>query len=142
MSAPLTEDDIQRVVRAFYAEVQKDDMLGPVFAAHIAPNEWDQHMDHIADFWSSIFLKTGRFTGNPMQKHAGLSSITPAHFTRWLDLFQTTSDRVLNPAHAKAMQEMAYRIAQSFQMGLAFHHDQEGEYNPFKAFGISRSEPS
>ena len=142
MSAPLTEDDIQRVVRAFYAEVQKDDMLGPVFAQRIAPNEWDQHMDHIADFWSSIFLKTGRFTGNPMQKHAGLSFITPAHFTRWLELFQATSDRILNPAHAKAMQEMANRIGQSLQMGLAFHHDQEGANNPFKAFGISRHDPS
>ena len=142
MSTPLNEADIKRVVRAFYAEVQKDDMLGPVFAQRIAPHAWDQHMDHIADFWSSIFLKTGRFTGNPMQKHAGLATITPAHFTRWLDLFQTTSDRVLDAPHAKAMQEMANRIGQSLQMGLAFHHDQEGVDNPFKAFGVSRPEPS
>ena len=139
MSAPLTESDIERVVRAFYTEVQKDDMLGPVFAQRIAPHEWDKHMDHIADFWSSIFLKTGRFTGNPMQKHVGLSSITPAHFTRWLDLFQRTSNSVLDAPHAKAMQEMANRIAQSLQMGLAFHHEGAGNNNhAFKDYGLSK----
>lgn len=139
MSSLITEDDIGRVVRAFYAEVQADEMLGPIFAQRIAPHEWDRHMDHIADFWSSIFLKTGRFTGNPMQKHAGLTTITPAHFTRWLSLFQATSDRVLDAPHASAMQEMANRIAQSLQMGLAFHHESAGHSDhAFKDYSLHK----
>ena len=63
MAALLSEADIQRVVRNFYQEVQTDDVLAPIFALKIGPEDWDAHMDHIADFWSSIFLKTGRFTG-------------------------------------------------------------------------------
>ncbi|MEP6343834.1 MAG: group III truncated hemoglobin [Maricaulaceae bacterium] len=137
MSARLTEDDIRRVVRAFYAEVQTDALLGPVFAQRIAPSAWDAHMEHIGDFWSSIFLKTGRFTGRPMQKHAGLTAITPAHFTRWLSLFSDVSNRVLDEAQARAMQEMANRIGQSLQMGLAVRHQSASNSdNPFKSFGL------
>lgn len=137
MSALLTEDDIRRVVRAFYAEVQTDALLGPVFAQRIAPEAWDAHMDHIGDFWSSIFLKTGRFTGRPMQKHAGLTAITPAHFTRWLSLFTEVSSRVLDEVQARAMQAMANRIGQSLQMGLAVHHESAGNGdNPFKSFEL------
>lgn len=133
----LQEDDIRRVVRAFYAEVQKDDMLAPVFATRIGAGEWEAHMDHITNFWSSIFLKTGRFNGNPMRKHLGLETITPAHFTRWLELFEAVSNRLLENPKAAAMQGMANRIAQSFQMGLAFHYEttKDGP-NPFAEFGL------
>jgi len=97
MTAPLSENDIERVVRAFYKDVQEDDM----------PNDWDKHMEHITDFWSSIFLKTGRFKGNPMLKHAALKGLTPTHFSHWLSLFHKVSDRVLEPTQAQAMQVMA-----------------------------------
>ena len=137
-SLEIEEDDIRRVVRAFYAEVQKDDMLAPIFATRIGAGNWEAHMEHIMDFWSSIFLKTGRFNGNPMRKHLGLENITPAHFTRWLSLFQAVSNRTLEPAKAAAMQAMANRIAQSFQMGLAFHYENtRTDDNPFAGFGLS-----
>ena len=133
----IEEDDIRRVVRVFYTQVQKDEMLAPIFATRIGAGEWDAHIEHIIDFWSSIFLKTGRFNGNPMRKHLGLETITPAHFTRWLSLFQEVSDRILEPAKAKAMQAMGNRIGQSFQMGLAFHHENTGDGpNPFAEFGL------
>ena len=145
MTKPLAieEEDIRRVVRAFYTEIQLDEMLAPIFAIRIGAGEWDAHMAHIMDFWSSIFLKTGRFNGNPMRKHLGLENITPAHFTRWLSLFQAVSNRTLEPAKAAAMQAMANRIAQSFQMGLAFHHENTGEGpNPFAEFGLKPQGPS
>ena len=133
----VNEDDIRRVVRAFYTEVQKDEMLAPVFATRIGTGEWDAHMDHIIDFWSSIFLKTGRFNGNPMRKHLGLENITPAHFTRWLALFEAVSNRLLETPQAAAMQDMANRIGQSFQMGLAFHYENTKDGpNPFAEFGL------
>lgn len=48
-----TEDDINTLVRAFYARVRDDDLLAPVFATRI---QGDAHEDHIASFWASIFL--------------------------------------------------------------------------------------
>lgn len=136
-----TEDDIKRLVTAFYARVRVDPMLGPVFAQKI-PNDqdaWDKHMAHITDFWSSIFLRTKRFTGNPMIKHTTIEGIVPDHFTHWLDLFSDTAGQVLNPGQHAAVTEMAERIAQSLQMGLAFHMDKSGDTeHPFSEFGLRR----
>jgi len=95
MSAQISERDIQRLVRAFYKEVRQDEMLAPIFATKIGNDDWDKHMDHIADFWSSIFLKTRRFKGNPMSKHAALKDLTPGHFSHWLALFKDVSNRTL-----------------------------------------------
>jgi len=140
MSAQLSEADIRRVVRAFYAEVQLDDMLAPIFATKIGPEDWEKHMEHITGFWSSIFLKTGRFKGNPMLKHAALPDLTPAHFRQWLTLFNAVSSRVLNPNQAQLMQTMADRVGQSLQMGLAFNFEKAGMTDhPFAEYGLRLS---
>ena len=136
-----TEADIQRLVAAFYGRVRVDSILGPIFAQKIPDNKeaWDIHMAHIGDFWSSIFLKTKRFTGNPMIKHTAIDGIAPTHFTHWLDLFSDTAEQVLNPGQHAAVTEMAERIAQSLQMGLAFHMGKDGETeHAFKEFGVRR----
>ncbi len=123
----ISEADIELVVSRFYARIRRDDLLGPVFAIRINADQWDRHEKHIVDFWSSIFLKTGRFKGNPMLKHLTLSGLTPTHFRRWLDLFSNTAEEALSEDKARAFGEMAERIAQSLQMGLAFHYDKMGE---------------
>ena len=137
MSVEISENDIRRVVEAFYTEVQRDAVLAPIFATKIGPDDWDKHMSHITDFWSSIFLRTGRFNGNPMLKHAALNGLTPEHFTRWLDLFKTVSGRTLGAEQAEAMEVMATRIGKSLQMGLAVNFEKRGEMDhPFKEFGL------
>jgi len=131
MTSLLTETDIQRVVDHFYPLVRQDSLLGPVFMSRIEDTDtaWHEHQNHIADFWSSIFLKTRRFNGNPMTKHAGLAEITPEHFTHWLELFGETAQVVLSEAKANTITEMAQRIARSLQMGLAFSREKAGEFD-------------
>ena len=140
MSALISEADIKRVVSTFYKRVQADDMLAPIFATKIGPDEWDVHIEHIANFWSSIFLKTDRFKGNPMTKHAALKGLTPAHFSHWLSLFKEVSHQTLDKPQAVAMQTMAERIGQSLQMGLAFNYEKSGQTDhPFKEYGLRPS---
>jgi len=135
------KDDIRKLVYAFYDEVRRDAVLAPIFATKIAEDEWPRHMTHITEFWCSIFLKTGRYKGNPLQKHLAVNGLTPAHFTHWLLLFQNTAIRVLKPDQAKVIYEMAQRIGQSLQMGLAFNHEKNGcSDHPFVEFGIRRSD--
>ena len=137
MSALISEADIKRVVSIFYKRVQADDMLAPIFATKIGPDQWDAHIEHIANFWSSIFLKTDRFKGNPMAKHAALKGLTPAHFSHWLALFKEVSNQTLEKPQAVAMQTMAERIGQSLQMGLAFNYEKSGQTDhPFKEYGL------
>jgi len=138
---PITEDDIAALTHVFYTWVRKDDLLGPVFNTKIGTNDedWAPHIQHINDFWSGIFLKTGRFSGNPMAKHTPLPGLTPTHFTRWLELFAKAGAQTLPAAKQAHFNNTAQRIAKSLQMGLAFHNaNRDVEPNPFAQFDIAR----
>ena len=142
MSPLFTEADIKRLVHAFYGAVRKDDLLAPIFAQKIPDDHWPQHMAHICDFWSGIFLKTDRFDGNPLQKHLAVNGLTPDHFGHWLWLFKHTADEILSEPQAEAIHMMARRIAQSLQMGIAFHYETSGQADhPFKDFAVRRRDP-
>ncbi|MGO4392342.1 group III truncated hemoglobin [Variovorax sp. M-6] len=116
-----TEEEISRMVHAFYARVRQDDVLGPIFDAHV--DDWDLHLSRLADFWSAILRRTGRFTGAPMPKHAVLPGLSAALFERWLGLFRETTDAQPNRAMAEQAQAMAQRIAQSLWMGYQASRD-------------------
>lgn len=140
----ITEADIVALTNVFYTWVRKDDLLGPIFNEKIGmtDEEWAPHIAKINDFWSNIFLRTGRYNGQPMSKHVGMPSLSPAHFTRWLELFNTAGEKTLPEAKYTRFNATADRIAQSFQMGLAVHHSQNPENddkeNPFLEFSIMR----
>lgn len=137
----INKADIEKLTRYFYATVRQDDLLGPVFHAKIGKDGavWDVHIAKINEFWASIFLKSRTYKGNPMAKHAGAPDITPAHFSHWLELFALAGLKTLPAGKQEQFSTTAARIAQSLQMGLAFHHDQDpSSPNPFKEFGLKR----
>src|SRR5262249_8539712 len=63
----ITEDLIRDVVVEFYRRARRDGLLGPVFEAHV--REWDAHLGRMTDFWSAALLRTGRYTGRPVEAH-------------------------------------------------------------------------
>ena len=105
---------IERFLRAFYGAARKDDLLGPAFAG-VA--DWDGHIATLARFWGSVALMSGDYHGRPMQAHAHLA-LTPAHFSRWLALFERVARAELTREGAEHMLERARRIARSLEMGL------------------------
>lgn len=106
-----SEKDIQLLVHDFYAQVRKDALLGPIFNSHV--QDWPRHLQHLCDFWSSILLHTGSFSGNPVMKHAQLPALTYAHFEHWLSLFEAATKRHQNVQMGQKAYMMAQRIAQS-----------------------------
>ena len=112
----IDEAMIERLVHAFYAKVRKDALLGPVFAEHIA--DWAPHLERMCRFWSSVALMSGRYHGNPMEKHLPLP-VDAAHFDRWLALFEETAHEVCPPRAAAHFIERAHRIAESLELGIA-----------------------
>lgn len=110
---------IDRVVRAFYARVRDDALLGPVFDARIA--DWETHLQRMCAFWSSVALMTGRYHGRPMDKHAPLP-VDARHFDRWLALFEETAYEICPPPAAAHFIERARRIAESLELGVAGHN--------------------
>lgn len=112
----IDEAMIERLVRGFYQRVQADPLLGPVFAARI--EDWEPHLQRMMAFWSSVALLSGRYRGQPMEKHLPLP-VDALHFDRWLALFEETASALCPPAAARHFVERARRIAESLELGIA-----------------------
>lgn len=121
----ITEENIRRLVHGFYAAVRTDEVIGPVFAREIAPDDWPVHLAKMCDFWSSVLLKTARYEGRPLPPHLRLPDISDAHFSRWLALFRATARDCFSPDGAAAVIALAERIAHSFRMAIAFHRGED-----------------
>lgn len=107
---------IDRLVEGFYARVQGDALIGPIFAERIA--HWAPHLVQMKLFWSSVALSSGVYQGRPMPKHLPLP-IDARHFDRWLELFRQTARDLCPPAASDHFIERAERIAQSLELGVA-----------------------
>ncbi|PVE23048.1 hemoglobin [Microvirga sp. KLBC 81] len=112
----VTEEMIRELVVTFYDRVLKDPELGPIFHKALS-GRWSEHLAIMVDFWSSIALRTARYSGKPQAAHFGLD-LTPELFTRWLDLFETTAREIFEPDTAEFFIVRAQRIADSLQIGL------------------------
>lgn len=118
-----TEEEITGLVHGFYAAVQADALLGPVFAEHV--KDWDAHLAKLVDFWSSALRRTARYRGMPMHAHTALPDLDACRFERWLALFHATTARLDNVALRERADELARRIAQSLWYGYQMHHQPE-----------------
>jgi hemoglobin len=112
----IDEAMIERLVRAFYTKIRADEVLGPIFATKIT--DWEPHLERMFAFWSSVALMSGRYHGQPMQKHMPLP-IDADHFDRWLALFAETAHEVCPPAAAAHFIAKARMIAESLELGVA-----------------------
>lgn len=119
--AGLDEAVIAAVVHSFYAKARRDPVIGPVFNAVIAEDDWPRHLVVIGDFWSSMLLGTGRYAGRPMPKHVGIPGLEDRHFSRWLQLFRETVEELCSPEVAALFVDRAERVAHSFRIGIAMH---------------------
>lgn len=84
----ITEEIIRAVVVEFYRRARLDDVLGPVFEVYVA--DWDAHLARMADFWSAAMLRSGRYSGRPVERHRGIAELGLEHFDRWIELFEVT----------------------------------------------------
>jgi hemoglobin len=112
----VSEALIRRLVLTFYERVLQSPDLGPLFTDALS-HRWSDHLDTMVDFWSSVALKTGRYSGKPHIAHAALP-LTPALFEQWLELFETTAVEICEPDTAAFFVDRAQRIAESLQIGL------------------------
>jgi hemoglobin len=120
----ITEEALKRLVETFYARVRQDPLIGPVF--NDAIGDWPEHLEKLHAFWSSVMLTTGRYKGRPMPAHIRHADrIGRASFERWLELWRQTTGELFGPDDAAALQDRAERIAESLQLGLAFHRGED-----------------
>ncbi|SDG39046.1 hemoglobin [Pelagibacterium luteolum] len=111
----IKDADIARLVTTFYARAREDEILGPIF--NRAVDDWDHHIEQITDFWSSIMLRTGRYSGRPLNPHLRLP-IEAEHFDRWLALFEKTANDIFQPEITHEFMIRARRIADNFELAI------------------------
>lgn len=126
----MDREDIDRLMRAFYARIRAHDVLGPIFARAISAqdgDEWRAHEDKIASFWRNAIQIDREYRGSPMQAHLMNGEVKPEHFPIWLGLFHDTAREVLPAGKAAAISALAERIGQGLRWGLESaqeRHDQ------------------
>jgi hemoglobin len=102
------EASIRTMVDAFYVRVRADGLLGPIFNSLIT--DWDEHMPKMYDFWSSAVLRTGRYSGRPLEVHMGLPGAGPDHYRRWIDLWREVVSEHMPEEAASVFVGLAMRM--------------------------------
>lgn len=115
-----TEEEIKTLVYGFYDKIRVDDALGHIFNTHI--HDWDTHLEVMVQFWSSMLLGSGTFTGTPMPKHVALPNLQASLFRHWLALFHETTLSLPNRAFAEKADDFAQRIARSLWYGYQLNN--------------------
>jgi truncated hemoglobin YjbI len=111
----VTEEELVRLVREFYTLAQADPLIGPVFNCTIV--DWEKHYEVVHDFWSRTLLGTTRYKGNPFTPHLTLH-LKPEYFDRWIELFKSTAQSVLQPVAAQRAIAKVEHMSTCFQAGL------------------------
>lgn len=112
--------DIELLLEQFYQRVLQDEVIGYLFT-EVAQLDLAHHLPLIADFWESILLDTGRYARNAMEPHLLLhrkSSLLPAHFERWLQLFSETLDAHFAGEKTTEAKKRAQAIAALMQLQI------------------------
>jgi hemoglobin len=101
---------IRRWLDAFYDEVERDELLGPVFGGVVTV----EHREHVTAWWAEVMGGPGTYSEvlggyeHMLAKHRGLG-ITPEQRLRFVTLLSTAADAVKLPADPEARSAlMAY----------------------------------
>ena len=113
--------DVYKLVSAFYTEVRKDELLGPIFNRHII--DWPEHLERLTDFWETNLFYVAKFKGNPMQVHQKVDAaenytINELHFGIWLNLWFKTLDSLFEGEKSNIAKNRARNMGTFFHINI------------------------
>lgn len=115
-----TRDDVERLVRAFYAKALTDPQIGFLFT-DVAQLDLEAHVPQITSFWATMLLDERSYGGGAFAVHAHLHAkapLRPGHFRRWLALWCGTVDELFAGPVADEARRHAHRVATAFERRL------------------------
>lgn len=99
---------IEKLLRHFYADVRQHQLLGPIFNSKV--ENWTEHIEKIAKFWSQVTGGPARYAGGMPIKHIPLG-LREEHFKAWLGLWEINCRQWLAPEPAAELIAQAHQIA-------------------------------
>jgi hemoglobin len=109
------EAELARLVDHFYSVARIDPLLGPVFESRVS--DWDEHLEAVRDFWSAAVYHTGRYRGRPLEVHRRIDQLSPAHFARWLILWEQSVGKTVSSDASEPLVAMARRMSDKMLPG-------------------------
>ncbi|MBW0176819.1 group III truncated hemoglobin [Sediminibacterium sp.] len=106
-------EDIEKLMRVFYAKAIPDEIIGHYFT-EVIQMDLEQHLPVIIDFWETVLFGVARYKSNAIAVHQQLhakSAFTDQHFERWVNLFQSTIDELFSGDKAELAKQRALSIA-------------------------------
>ena len=114
----IDEAYIACLVDTFYQRVRADPTLGPIFDG-VIQDRWDHHLPRMKEFWASVALHAGTYSGQPVPAHVKLTHVQRSDFQLWLKLFRETLEQTApTPEVIDYFMERAQRIAESLQLAM------------------------
>lgn len=115
-----TRADVESLLRRFYGEVFRDEVLAEPFA-ELAERGLEGHLPVMCDFWETVLFRAGLYRRNALHAHRRVHDNTPlaaGHFQRWLSLWTTAVDQMYQGPVADHAKIQASRIATAMQRRL------------------------
>lgn len=115
-----TRADVESLLRRFYGEAFRDELLGEPFA-DLSSRGLDEHLPVMCDFWETVLFRAGLYRRNALRAHRNVHHHTPLaapHFARWLALWTATIDQMYGGPVAEHAKIQAARIATAMHRRL------------------------
>lgn len=99
----------------------------------------DAHLPVLGDFWEKVLFNTADYNGPMMDLHRSVhehETFTPAHFQRWLSLWDHTIDGMFTGPVARQAKDHAARIAIAMHRNL-YRHTQRGSTDEHRRLSIA-----
>ncbi len=123
----VNRDNIQEMVRAFYACVLADELLGPIFTRVLGDDleqgKWREHLYRLEEFWILLMGGVSSYRGDPTPAHAFIGGLTPESFDRWLTLFKNVVDEHFGEQIAAQFYKKAVIVAAQLRENLGVDDD-------------------
>ena len=113
--------DVKLLVDRFYQAILKDEKIA-YFFTEVVKVDFEKHLPLMYDFWDSVLFNSEEFSGNPMEKHLEINTISPLHtqhFENWIILFNATTDKLFKGPNADRVKESATSIASVMQIKMS-----------------------
>lgn len=120
-------EDLLALLADFYGRTFEDPLLHHPFV-EVAHMDIGEHLPVIADFWETVVFRAGLYRSNAMQPHQRLhekAGLTPAHFERWLALWDATIDERHSGPNADRAKRQGARMADAMCRAIV-GEDSEG----------------
>ncbi|NAS29986.1 globin [Flavobacteriaceae bacterium R38] len=119
-----TKKDVKLLVTNFYAKIRKDDLLGPIFNGMI--EDWEQHLNHLTNFWCSQLFIERTYNGNPIEVHRKVDKfaqhkIDEHYFGKWLNYWIQTIDEDFKGDNSFILKNRARKMASFIHIDIFTH---------------------